>query len=123
MGSDSILGVKAAKTLDKLIAWTSGIFLGVGLLMYTPLIREGGLAGYNEAPRIGEVKADKASVATGETPVRTPIAKAAARNTTCPINRIPPVVRASFMPAIPICAAAGSAACGAGPRPCRGHDA
>ena len=67
MGADSVLGVKAAKTLDKLIAWVAGIFLFVGTIQYTPLIREAGLNGINEPPTIEEFKVEPTTVKTGDT--------------------------------------------------------
>lgn len=66
MGSDSPFGAKGAKALDKLIAWISAVFLLSAVLMYTPLIREGGLSSFNEPPVLGSFEIEPASPATGQ---------------------------------------------------------
>lgn len=58
---DTVFGAKAAKALDKLIAWVSAVFLLSGVVMYTPIGgKDRGLGRFaNEPPRFRTLKGDE----------------------------------------------------------------
>lgn len=48
---EAVFGVKAAKTLDKVIAGTAAVFLLLGTLMHTKMVRPAGLEQFEKAPK------------------------------------------------------------------------